>query len=67
MILFINEYGQVEEKESKYKVTLDSSYRWSSLSRAWEVGIKSIEPKIPLSKMIISDELFDKILPIKKK
>lgn len=50
MVCFIDEYGIiVEEKDSKYTVTLDGSYEWSFFSKGWWYGIKEITPKINIT------------------
>jgi hypothetical protein len=58
-VVFIDECGLlVSEDRAKYKVLLQGSYQWSWLDMGWWYLIKSIEPKIPLSRVLSREMLF---------
>lgn len=60
VIVFINEYGHlVDEKISKFKITLSGSCSWCFVGKCWRYEIKDIFPKIPLS-YILSDVILVK-------
>ena len=60
VVVFIDEFGNlIDEKISKYKVTLTGSYSWCFVGKCWRHEIKDIFPKIPLS-YILSDSILVK-------
>ena len=60
MIVFIDNFGAIVDEENKaYKVILTGGYEWSHINKAWWHDIESIEPHIPLSRLLSTKLLIE--------